>query len=209
MIFYIYLNNMNLFHLFDYLQILFWIITYILIILFDIKYKISLISLTAICFNFSWELIQSINSFSSIAVFVGILIWLCLDFFILLLHFYYGGIILSKTNRLKFYFISIVFLLFFLIFNFVLNYYFNDYFLYSSFLANSIMSLLFLYIILKTKEKYAKPQFYIAFFRFVGTLCATIAYGILNNNIIIFVIGMIIGMIDICSIFYSFKYIKK
>ena len=200
---------MDFLRIFDFYQILFWIVTYILIIVFDIKYKISLIPLTAISFNCSWELVRCINTFSSIPVFIGILIWFILDLFILVLHFCYGGIILQKTNKLRFYLISVGFLILFLICNFVFNYYYVGYILYSSFTANSFMSLLFLYIIFKTKEKYAKPQFYISIFRFVGTFCATITYGILSNNITIFIIGMVIGLVDICSIFYSFNYMKK
>lgn len=200
---------MDLLHIFDFLTISFWIITYILIILFDIKYKISFIPLIAISFNCSWEIVQCKNTFSSIPTFIGILIWFLLDFFILILHFYYGGIILQKSNKPRFYLISIGFLIIFLICNFIFNYYFTNYILYSSFISNIIMSLLFLYIIFKTNEKYAKQQFYIGIFRFIGTLCATITNGILSNNITIFIIGMVIGLIDICSIFYSFNYMKK
>ena len=78
--------------LFDYLQIIFWSITYLLIIIYGIKFKNLMIPILALILNFSWEtvaFIKDIYLFSSLSfAFIGHLIWLGLDLIMLIIYIY-------------------------------------------------------------------------------------------------------------------------
>ena len=76
----------------DHLQATFWSLTYVVLIIYALKYKMHAIPLVAICLNFAWETLALIGSimrgqFSS-ALLIHIA-WFTLDMVMVLLYLFY------------------------------------------------------------------------------------------------------------------------
>ena len=187
---------MTLFQYFDLLQVTFWSLAYICIIVFSIKYKKCMMPFSCLSFNFCWEIIVLLNSTVFSVVFFYRLVWTMLDTIILLLHLIYGNFVLTKKRKTLFYFASIIWI----ILNFILFYFLDDFAhnfsIYSSFLINIFMSIIFV-VLFKKEKLYVSALFVIGFFRLLGTLFASIAYGFLDKiNIPIIICGLVILVVD-------------
>lgn len=192
---------MTLFNCFDLLQVFFRSIAYICVIIYSIKFKKCLMPFTCLSLNLAWEVLVLLNSAPFTFVFFLRLTWVILDFVILTIHFLYGNIVVEKERKFLFYLITIclpilIFMLFYYLYEFVP--YFS---LYSSFITNIYMSLIFLFLF-KISKKYESGLFRIGIFRMFGTLFASVTYGIIDEiNATIIVCGLIVLVID--SIYLS------
>lgn len=192
---------MTFFNYFDLLQVIFWSIAYICVIIYSIKFKKCLMPFTCLSFNMMWEVLVLLNSTPFSFAFFLRLIRTILDSVILIVHFLYGNVVIDKERKELFYLISIclpilILILFYFLYEFV-----PSFSLYSAFFTNIYMSLMFLFLFQKSK-KFESGLFKIGLFRMLGTLFASITYGIINEiNVTIIVCGLIILAID--SIYLS------
>ena len=67
---------------FDFLQVLFWSITYVLVIIFNFRYKIAGLPIIAMTTNFAWETI-ALTHYGRAAH----IVWFTLDFLIVITYF--------------------------------------------------------------------------------------------------------------------------
>lgn len=196
---------------FDYLQIIFWSITYLLIIIYGIKFKKLMMPILALILNFSWEIVAFINDivrFELISfAFIGHLIWLSLD---LIMFIIYINIYIKNKKRG---FIPIIITLAILTNVFVLLYAFslNDGMLLSVFIIDLIMAALYVLFFIFNTYKSSLLLDAIIFSKLLGDLFARVEYK--DDHIAVLIIGIVILILNIaCYVVYFLKFkgiIKK
>ena len=189
-----------------------WTIVYIQLILVGFKDKTYGMPFVALALNFAWEVLHSYiglkSNLSSIQTWIT-LIWLFLDIIIVYTYLKYGRKHFPKYTSKKF-FIPWSILIFLM--SFIIQYYFVIEFgalggLYSAFLQNLIMSILFINLLINRID--IKGQnLNIAIYKWIGTLAPTILYGVIQGNKLILVLGIFCSIFDILYI-YFLNNIKK
>ena len=152
-----------------------WTITYLLIIrrsIFDLTYGMPL---AALCANFAWEFIFSVITPHTLPQLVVDRVWLIFDAIMVLQYLRFGARErqrrLSKSFYAEFMFnLAVAFALVWLV-----NKAFNDINgVYAAFGQNLMMSVLFINL-LRTRKSANGQSIYIAVFKLVGTLLASVA----------------------------------
>ena len=189
-----------------------WTIVYIQLIWVGFKDKTYGMPFVALALNFAWEVLHSYiglkSNLSSIQTWIT-LIWLFLDIIIVYTYLKYGRKHFPKYTSKKF-FLPWSILIFLM--SFIIQYYFVIEFgalggLYSAFLQNLIMSILFINLLINRID--IKGQnLNIAIYKWIGTLAPTILYGVIQGNKLILVLGIFCSIFDILYI-YFLNNIKK
>lgn len=189
-----------------------WTIVYIKLILVGFKDKTYGMPFVALTLNFAWEAIHSYiglkSNPTSIQTWIT-LIWLLLDIVIVYTYLRYGMRYFPKHTN-KTYFAPWTILIFFM--SFFIQYYFAVSFgdlgkLYSAFLQNLIMSILFINI-LANRIDMKGQNLTIAIYKCIGTLALTILYGVIQGDKLVLVLGIFCSVFDIIYI-YFLNNIKK
>lgn len=172
---------------------LFWTIVYVLIIYKGFKDQSCGMPLAAICANITWEfLLTFIMPFHPLQQIVT-LVWFLLDCIILLQFLYY-----SKNSYPKRMLHASVFSL--IVISFLLQYgmaveFHDKMALYSAFGINLLMSILFIKMLL-TKELKGQ-SLSIAYYKMIGTLCASIlCYSLYPQSILLTIMYILIFILD-------------
>lgn len=177
---------------FDVMQALFWSATYILIIIFNIKYKYTAMPLFALLGNFAWESVALAKDILSDISGVGHLIhiaWFTLDLAIVITY-------LLLCNKL--YFKKIFSVLIYFVFLFAFIFFFNMWssgMLISSFIIDFTMAVE--YFIYSSKESFPvnKLSMSICSLKLCGDLCAWFCY--MECSLFILVIGFFVLILNI------------
>ncbi|AJS61459.1 hypothetical protein UB51_09325 [Paenibacillus sp. IHBB 10380] len=176
---------------------LFWIIVYILIIYKGFKDQSCGMPLASICANITWEfLFTFLMPFHPLQQIVT-LVWFLLDCIILLQFLYYSKNSYPKRTLHA----SVCFLI---VIAFLLQYgmavEFHDKMgIYSAFGINLLMSILFIKMLL-IKELQGQ-SLSIAYFKMIGTLCASIlCYSIYPQSILLTIMYILIFILDVVYI---------
>lgn len=189
-----------------------WIIVYIQLIILGLKYKTYCMPFVALALNFAWEALYSYIGLKSNLLNIQtwiILIWLLLDIVIVYTYLRYGRKHFPKHTS-KEYFMPWTILIFLM--SFVIQYYFIVEFgdlgkLYSAFIQNLIMSILFINMLVNRMD--IKGQnLTIAINKWIGTLASTILFGVIQGNKLVLVLGIFCSIFDILYI-YFLNIIKK
>lgn len=194
---------MTLPEILDLAMVLLWDVVYILIIVFGIKKRICLMPFLPISLNLSWELARCLDlDFQNVSQSIGLLSWLILDLVIYAIHLRFGGVMMTKKRK-GFLLLSISVPLVCCAIVLALSWFVPSFFLYFSFFINLLMSCLFLPCLLM-KRTHQKEWAIIALFRFLGTLSATIVYGIFFSDWIALAVGVLIAAIDFITFALAF-----
>lgn len=195
---------------FSLLSGLFWIITYIQIIRVGFKDKTYGMPAFALALNFAWEAIYSYISLKSNPLDLQgwvIFIWFLLDIAIVFTYLKYG----IRHFPIKKYFIPWTIIIF--IMSFVIQYSFIIEFgelssWYSAFIQNLIMSAAFINM-LYIRRNVNGQNLRIAISKWIGTLAATVVFGIIYDNQLVLVLGIFCSIFDMIYIFYLRCTIKR
>lgn len=172
--------------MFDILQASFWSITYVLLVIYAIKYKMHGIPLTAICLNYGWEtvaLIRSIINGAKVALVIHIA-WFVLDSIIVAL-FLFHETRLCHALKQKLMFLTTWLLLIIVLF----PVFENGGMLLSCFMIDLIMSVAFLFFAFGKELVFSPLSISIGITKFVGDICAWFQY---RYNPIVEIIGIIV-----------------
>ena len=189
-----------------------WTIVYIQLISTGLKEKVYGMPFIALALNFAWEAIHSFlglkNNLFSIETWI-ILVWFLLDIIIVYTYLRYGKQYFPKHTN-KGYFMPWTILIFFM--SFVIQYYFVIEFgdlgrVYSGFLQNLIMSILFINMLV-TRNDLKGQNFIIGINKWIGTLAPTILYGVIYEYKLILILGLFCSLFDILYIYFLY-HIKK
>jgi hypothetical protein len=189
-----------------------WTIVYIQLISTGLKEKVYGMPFIALALNFAWETIHSFlglkNNLFSIETWI-ILVWFLLDIIIVYTYLRYGKQYFPKHTN-KEYFMPWTILIFFM--SFVIQYYFVVEFgdlgrVYSGFLQNLIMSILFINMLV-TRNDLKGQNLIIGINKWIGTLAPTILYGVIYEYKLILILGLFCSLFDILYI-YFLNHIKK
>ena len=179
----------------DILQASFWSITYVLLVIYAIKYKMHGIPLTAICLNYGWEtvaLIRSIINGAKVALVIHIA-WFVLDSIIVALFLFHENRLRQALKQ------KLLFLIVWLLLVIVLFPIFeNGGMLLSCFTIDLIMAVAFLFFAYRKEMIFSPISITIGITKFIGDLCAWIYY---KYDPIVNVIGIIVL---ICNLAYIF-----
>ena len=185
----------------DILQAFFWSLTYILLIIYAIKFKTHGIPLVSICLNFAWETVALFQSIVTKKISTGFVIhiaWFLLDFLIVILFLFF-----EHTNEKE----RISKIIFFISYACAIGtfsiLFMNGYMLLSSFTIDLIMAICFLRFALLKKVKKHKLSYVIAIFKLIGDFCAWLYY---KDFFLITPIGI---TVLICNILYLLILIKQ
>lgn len=189
-----------------------WTIVYIELIRLGFKEKTYGMPFVALALNFAWETFYSYiglkyNS-TSIETWI-ILIWLVLDTFIVFTYFLYGKIYFPPHCS-KEYFLPWTLIIFFM--SFALQYFFFLQFralgqVYSAFISNLIMSILFINMLVH-RNNLKGQSLTIAINKWIGTLAPTVLFGVVYGNKLALALGIFCSIFDLIYI-YFLKNIKK
>jgi hypothetical protein len=166
----------------------------------------------ALALNFSWEAIHSYLGIKS-NLFAAetwiILIWFLLDIIIVYTYLRYGKQYFPKHTSKK-YFMPWTLLIFLM--SFVIQYYFVIEFgslgrVYSGFLQNLIMSILFINMLV-TRNNLKGQNLAIGINKWIGTLAPTILYGVIYEYKLILILGLFCSLFDMLYIYFLY-HIKK
>ncbi|WP_160689540.1 hypothetical protein [Clostridium sp. C2-6-12] len=189
-----------------------WTIVYIQLISTGLKEKVYGMPFIAIALNFAWEAIHSFlglkNNLFSIETWI-ILVWFILDIIIVYTYLRYGKHYFPKHTN-KEYFMPWTVLIFFM--SFIIQYYFVVEFgdlgrVYSRFLQNLIMSILFINMLV-TRNNLKGQNLIIGINKWIGTLAPTILYGVIYQYKLILVLGLFCSLFDLLYI-YFFNNLRK
>lgn len=189
-----------------------WTIAYIQLISLGFKGKTYGMPFIALALNFSWEVLYSYIGlkyyFFSVQTWIT-LVWLVLDILIVATYLNYGKKYFPKHCSKK-YFAPWTLIIFFM--SFVLQFIFFMQFgdlgkIYSGFLQNLIMSILFICILVHRNDLKGQ-DLSIAISKWIGTLAPTILFGVIYGNKFALVTGLFCSLFDLIYI-YSLKNIKK
>ena len=176
--------------MFDYLQAVFWSITYILLIVYAFKYKTHAIPILAVVLNFSWETLALTGSILNWELTGGLIIhiaWFFLDLIIIAFLLFYDiyNTKKEKATLIIGYIISVVCLFFA---------FHSGYMLLSCFIIDLIMAILFLLHILLRKTKRNILSFLIGLFKLLGDMFAWLYY---MDNLHIPIIGLCVLILNV------------
>ncbi|MDR3597542.1 hypothetical protein [Clostridium sp.] len=189
-----------------------WTIVYIQLICLGFKEKTYGMPFVALALNFAWEAFYSYIGlkyyFTSIQTWIT-LIWLILDTLVVFTYLIYGKKYFPKHCS-KEYFAPWTLIIFLM--SFVLQYFFFIQFgdlgkVYSAFLQNLIMSILFINMLVHRSD-FKGQDLTIAINKWIGTLAPTILFGAIYGNNLALVIGIFCSVFDLIYI-YFIKNIKK
>jgi len=160
----------------------------------------------ALALNFTWEALHSYlglkNDISNIQTWI-ILIWFILDTVIVCTYLIYGKKYFPKQSS-KLYFTPWTIIIFLM--SFVLQYCFILEFgnigkIYSAFIQNLIMSILFINMIVN-RTTTAGQSLTIAINKCIGTLALTILFGVIGGSKLILALGIFCSVFDILYIYF-------
>lgn len=189
-----------------------WTIVYLHLIHLGFKEKTYGMPFIALALNFAWEALHSYINLktnpTSIETWI-ILVWLFLDFFIVCTYLMYGKKYFPKHTSTE-YFMPWTIIIF--IMSFILNYFFIVEFkelgkVYSAFMQNLIMSILFIKLLI-CRTDLKGQSLTIAINKWIGTLAPTILLGVIGGNKLVLVLGIFCSIFDIIYI-YFFNILRK
>ena len=189
-----------------------WTIVYIQLITTGLNEKTYGMPFIALALNFAWEAIHSFlglkNNLFNLETLI-ILVWFLLDLIIVYTYLRYGKQYFPKHTS-KEYFIPWTILIFFM--SFAIQYYFVVEFgglgrVYSGFLQNLIMSILFINMLI-TRNDLKGQNLIIGINKWIGTLAPTILYGVIYQYKLILVLGLFCSLFDLLYI-YFLNHIKR
>jgi len=183
-----------------------WIIVYIQLIILGLKYKTYGMPCAALALNFAWEALHSYidlkSNVTNIQTWIT-LICLLLDIVIVYTYLRYGKKYFPKHTSKEYFmpWTTIIFLM-----SFVIQYYFVIEFgdlggLYSAFLQNLIMSILFINMLVNRTDTKAQ-NLTIAINKWIGTLASTILFGVIGGHKLVLVLGIFCSVFDILYIYF-------
>lgn len=181
--------------MFDILQASFWSITYVLLIVYAIKYKTHGIPLTAICLNYGWETVALIRSLFvlktfSLALLVHIA-WFSLDTIIVALFLFHETPIVDNIKQKALFLFSLLATIAscFVLFNI-------GGMLLSCFAIDLIMAVAFLAFAFREEVVFSPLSITIGIAKFIGDTFAWLCY---RDNPIVNIIGIVVLL---CNIAY-------
>jgi hypothetical protein len=183
-----------------------WTIVYIELIHVGFKDKTYGMPFVALALNFAWEALHSYIGLKSNPTNIQSLItltWFLLDIVVVYTYLKYGCKYFLN-NTIKKYFVpwtEIIFLM-----AFVIEYYFVVAFsdlggLYSAFLQNLIMSILFISMFFNRTDTKGQ-NLIIAINKWIGTLAPTIVFGVIRGNKLVLILGIFCSVFDIIYIYF-------
>lgn len=183
-----------------------WTIVYVQLIILGFKEKTCGMPFIALALNFAWEALNSFiglkNNFSSLQTWI-IVIWFLLDSVIVYTYLRYGKQHFPKYTSKK-YFIPwtiIIFSMAFLIQYYSLIDFGNLVGIYSAFIQNLIMSVLFINMLV-SRDNLKGQNLTIAVSKWIGTLSPTILYGVIYEHKLILILGLFCSLFDIIYIYF-------
>lgn len=183
-----------------------WTIVYLHLIHLGFKEKTYGIPFIALALNFAWEALHSYihlkTNPTSIETWI-LLVWLFLDFFVVCTYLLYGKKYFPKHTSTE-YFMPWTIIIF--IMSFVLQYFFIVEFkelgkVYSAFIQNLIMSILFITMLIKRSDLKGQ-SLTIAINKWIGTLASTILLGVIGGNKLVLALGIFCSIFDIIYIYF-------
>ncbi len=189
-----------------------WTITYIQLIFLGFKKKTYGMPFIALALNFSWEVLYSYIGlkyyFFSVQTWIT-LVWLVLDILIVVTYVNYGKKYFPKHCSTK-YFVPWTLIIFAMCF--VLQFIFYIQFgnlgkVYSGFLQNLIMSVLFICMLVNRNDLRGQDLI-IAISKWIGTLAPTLLFGVVYGNKFALVFGLFCSLFDFIYI-SLLKNVKK
>lgn len=178
---------------FDFLQVLFWSITYVLVIIFNFRYKIAGLPIIAMTTNFAWETI-ALTHFGRAAH----IVWFTLDFLIVITYFLFCKPIYLKH---KFYCI-LLYLAELFIFHLAFH---SGAMLLSSFIIDCTMAIEYLIYICKIGKSgdYGNRMLLILICaaKLIGDLFAWLYYK--EFHTVVLIIGIIVFVANFCCLVLS------
>lgn len=171
---------------------IFWSLTYILILTRGQRDKTYGMPIIALCANLSWEFIFSFVFPHAIPQIYVNIVWFSLDVFILLQFLKYG-----KSDYPAMFlptFLTTLIISFLMVLSVTIE--FADWFgKYAAFSQNLLMSILFVSL-LKKRGNVQGQSLYIAIFKMLGTLCASVLFAIYYPTLLIGMISIAIFVFD-------------
>lgn len=183
-----------------------WTVVYLHLIHLGFKEKTYGMPFIALTLNFAWEALHSYINLKSNPTSIEtwiILVWLFLDFFIVCTYLMYGKKYFPTHTSTE-YFMPWTIIIF--IMSFVLQYFFIVEFkelgkVYSAFMQNLIMSILFIKMLVH-KSNLKGQSLTIAINKWIGTLAPTILLGVIGGNKLVLVLGIFCSIFDIIYIYF-------
>lgn len=183
-----------------------WTIVYLHLIHLGFKEKTYGMPFIALALNFSWEVLHSYihlkTNPASIETWI-LLVWLFLDFFIVCTYLMYGKKYFPNHTSTE-YFMPWTIIVF--IMSFALQCFFVVEFkelgkVYSAFIQNLIMSILFITMLINRSDLKGQ-SLTIAINKWIGTLAPTILLGVIGGNKLVLVLGIFCSIFDIIYIYF-------
>lgn len=189
-----------------------WMVVYIKLIHLGFKEKSYGIPFIALALNLNWQGIYSYlnlkNNLLTMETYI-ILVWFVLDILVLSTYLIYGKKYFPKhTNKEYFWPWSIlIFIMSFAIqYSFVIEFA-DSAKVYSAFIQNLIMSILFI-IMLANRPDIKGQSLIIAINKWIGTLASTILFGVILDNKLVLILGIFCCIFDIIYI-YFLNHVKR
>lgn len=175
----------------DYIQAFFWSATYVMLIIYAIRFKFHGIPLISICLNFSWEtnaLFHSIqNPSASLAIHIS---WFLLDLVIVILFLFFEKN--NHVNAKK----KVMFLIGYICSSICLFFLFKyQLMLLSCFFIDLIMAIDFFVFVSLNYVRRSKLAYFIGFSKLIGDACAWLHYGNYSGQLLEYYVINIIGII--------------
>jgi len=187
----------------DILQAVFWSITYILLIVYAVKYKTHGIPLSAICLNYAWETVALIQSLVKATQFQPSIVihiaWFTLDTVIVALFLFHETKLFENMGKKAVFLLAYAVSTVFLVIAFV-----HKYMLLSCFGIDLIMAIAFLLFVFQKQMTHSLLGILIGVTKLIGDMCAWLYY---RFDPIVDVIGIIVllcNMAYIAILVYKF-----
>ncbi|RPJ96084.1 hypothetical protein [Rummeliibacillus sp. TYF005] len=189
---------------------LFWIITYILIIIRGFLDKSYGMPMAALCANIAWEFIYTFVFPHSGPQKIITLIWFLLDVIILMQYLLYGPKEKKKGISERYFYSSFfITLVFSFLIIMAMAFEFNDIEgKYAAFGQNLMMSGLFISLLL-SRENRSGQSISIAIFKMLGSLCAAIAFYIYFRTSLITILSIATLVYDLIYILLLRKFYRR
>lgn len=190
----------------SFISIICWTIFYIEVVYLGFKEKTYGIPFIPLALNFSWILIHSYigltNNFFSIQTWINIA-WFILNLLILCTYLMYGKYYFPKYTS-KEYFLpwSIIII----IMSFTLQYFFIIEFnalgkIYSTFIQNLIMSILFINMLVQRSDLKGQ-HLIIAISKWIACITSTLLFVLLSGSKLVLALGTLCSIFDIIYIYF-------
>ncbi|OCT16084.1 hypothetical protein A8709_09440 [Paenibacillus pectinilyticus] len=176
---------------------LFWTITYILIIFRGFQDRTCGMPLPALCANITWEfLFAFVMPFHPLQMIVS-LVWFLLDCLILFQYVHYSKKAYPPRTLLPVVF-SLLVVALLLHVGMVIEFHDQEG-KYTAFGINLMMSILF--IALPFKQGMKGQSLYIAYYKMIGTLCASVlCYSLYPDSFLLTIMGVLVTIADLVYI---------